>query len=36
LGTIAGGVSVASGAALEMQGGITVGNEAFSLDLDLE
>src|SRR5204863_6102060 len=31
LGTIAGGTSVASGAALQLQGGITVGAEALTL-----
>ncbi|MBU3586204.1 glycine-rich domain-containing protein, partial [Polynucleobacter sp. AM-26B4] len=32
LGTIAGGVTVASGAALELSGGITIGDEALSLN----
>jgi fibronectin-binding autotransporter adhesin len=32
LGTVAGGVTVASGAALQLQGGITVGAEALSLN----
>jgi autotransporter-associated beta strand protein len=32
LGTVAGGVTVASGAALELSGGITIGDEALSLN----
>jgi autotransporter-associated beta strand protein len=31
-GTVAGGVTITAGAALQMQGGITVGNEAMSLN----
>jgi autotransporter-associated beta strand protein len=34
LGTTAGGVTVASGAALELSGGITIGDEALSLNND--